>query len=501
MKRNIFYAVIILICSVFVITLAATGCVMYSDYKTGIAAAEKRFEKLFYQTEDAISKYSVPTKEFMKEFNKAIGSPEYYYSVSLQNAGQEIYTYPADEPRGSKFFTVTKSSRITEGSSLDLTLTVCIYTLPSDIIFSRIRIAFIIILATTLASSLCLFYLYLSDAKDMQKTGSGKKPYARNEFEKEDETDYDEENFDIDFDFNEDDNFNFPEEEADTVETDGDEQETGSAELHIDEESKSEAETQLSEPEQENDFHVELESGNESDAENSGIVSGGTAETPSEQDSAPDTENSGEENTTPSETENALSNETAAASENNEANTEQSEQTAEEESAHDLFSSATGLCFEKYLTTRLDSELARSSSGELDLSLILIRVPGNPLDDACGAEICKTVLDIFHYRDMLFEYKKDGIAVIFSNADIDKAMESSETMYTEICAILNKYEKKQKPVFGIASRSLRFIAGERLITEAEQALIHAGEDAESPIIAFRVNPEKYRQYIASKETE
>ena len=50
MKRNIFNAIIILICSVFAVTIVATGCVLYSDYNTGIKAAEKRFEKLFNQT-------------------------------------------------------------------------------------------------------------------------------------------------------------------------------------------------------------------------------------------------------------------------------------------------------------------------------------------------------------------------------------------------------------------------------------------------------------------
>ena len=47
--------------------------------------------------------------------------------------------------------------------------------------------------------------------------------------------------------------------------------------------------------------------------------------------------------------------------------------------------------------------------------------------------------------------------------------------------------------FGVSINEL--ISGERLITEAEQAQKHAEEDATSPVIAFRVNPEKYRNFI------
>ena len=100
---------------------------------------------------------------------------------------------------------------------------------------------------------------------------------------------------------------------------------------------------------------------------------------------------------------------------------------------------------------------------------------------------------------MLFEYKTDGIAIIFSNANIDKAMESCESIYAEICSVLSRNNSNSKPYIGIASRSLRFISGERIITEAEQALVHASEDQDSPIIAFRVNPEKYRKYMATKQ--
>ena len=64
--------------------------------------------------------------------------------------------------------------------------------------------------------------------------------------------------------------------------------------------------------------------------------------------------------------------------------------------------------------------------------------------------------------------------------------------------ILKEEKQKAKPIIGISSRSLRLISVDRLKTEAEQALLHASEDVDSPIVAFRVNPEKYRKYISGK---
>ena len=48
---------------------------------------------------------------------------------------------------------------------------------------------------------------------------------------------------------------------------------------------------------------------------------------------------------------------------------------------------------------------------------------------------------------------------------------------------------------GISSVSSRIVSAERLITEAEQAVFHALEDKSTPVVAFRVNAQKYREYI------
>ena len=45
------------------------------------------------------------------------------------------------------------------------------------------------------------------------------------------------------------------------------------------------------------------------------------------------------------------------------------------------------------------------------------------------------------------------------------------------------------------------ISGERLANESQEALRHAFLDETSPIVAFKVNPQKYRNFLAAQAEE
>ena len=57
---------------------------------------------------------------------------------------------------------------------------------------------------------------------------------------------------------------------------------------------------------------------------------------------------------------------------------------------------------------------------------------------------------------------------------------------------------KEKCYIGVSTRSIRMISAERIITEAYEALKHAHEDEENPIIGFRVNAEKYMEMMKNQ---
>lgn len=442
MNKKIFNAVIISIISVFVFTIAITIGVLTSDYKTGAKAIDNKFQTILKKTEYAIARHGQPDSNFIAEFEKnIIGSKDYYCSINLKNGNDSIYHFQ----NTSKLFTITKSARITEGENLDLTLTLVLYALPATLIYSRLIVTFIITLIATLASILCLVYLYTHKDKSELKKTSEKS----------------EEKLILD-----DDDFNF------------DNSLPGDTDFETTSDDSTEDQTEYS-------FYDDFSAQTETITDETALVS----------DDSDSFDESLSFDEPLSSDEPVISVTTPAVSEATTDNSASSDSSQDDDS---LFNTKTGFCNQSYLVTRLESELSRASSSELDLSLILIRIPDINFKEPYGVSICNKILDLFHYKDIIFEYKNDGIAIICNGSDIDKAMETAEIIHTEICSILNASGINTKPLIGIASRTLRFISGERLIVEAEQALLHAKDDPESPIIAFRVNPEKYRKFMASQ---
>ena len=453
MNKKIFNAVIISIISVFVFTIAITIGVLTSDYKTGAKAIDNKFQTILKKTEYAIARHGQPDSNFIAEFEKnIIGSKDYYCSINLKNGNDSIYHFQ----NTSKLFTITKSARITEGENLDLTLTLVLYALPATLIYSRLIVTFIITLIATLASILCLVYLYThKDKSELKKTSE----------KSEEKLILDDDDFNFDISLPGDTDF----------ETTSDDSTEDQTEYSFYDDSSAQTETITDESALMAYDSDSFDSSSENQSED--VVSKSAAES------------------VDSTAEPVISVTTPAVSEATTVNSASSDSSQDDDS---LFNTKTGFCNQSYLVTRLESELSRASSSELDLSLILIRIPDINFEESYGVSICNKILDLFHYKDIIFEYKNDGIAIICNGSDIDKAMETAEIIHTEICSILNASGINTKPVIGIASRTLRFISGERLIVEAEQALLHAKDDPESPIIAFRVNPEKYRKFMASQ---
>ena len=96
---------------------------------------------------------------------------------------------------------------------------------------------------------------------------------------------------------------------------------------------------------------------------------------------------------------------------------------------------------------------------------------------------------------MIFEYKDDSFAAIKTNMNIDDALPFADKLHTEISKIVNK--ENGFCYIGLSAKTIRMVSSERLLKEADAACEHASENKESPIIAFRVNTEKYMQFMDS----
>ena len=166
-----------------------------------------------------------------------------------------------------------------------------------------------------------------------------------------------------------------------------------------------------------------------------------------------------------------------------------------------LFSPTTGLSWESYLETRLDSELVRSASAEQDLSLVYIKILDLPHNHPAARKVSDNLVKYFSFKDLIFEFGEDGYVVILQNSDLAHGLNICEKLYTEITALLQEFDVDKKVFFGLSSRTLRLIPGIRLIKEAMQAVDKAMEDPSLPIVAFKVDAERYRKFLAEEVTK
>lgn len=166
-----------------------------------------------------------------------------------------------------------------------------------------------------------------------------------------------------------------------------------------------------------------------------------------------------------------------------------------------LFSPTTGFGWESYLEERLDSELIRSASAEEDIGLMIIRIQGMDKTDPRSTAIYEKLLEFYKFRDLIFEYGQDGFSCIVHSINVDGALSLAEEVYLALSKVLEENGMDNEIGIGISTRSFRLIPGKRIFMEAEQALIHAFEDSDTAIVAFRVDPEKYRKYISEYARE
>ncbi len=159
-----------------------------------------------------------------------------------------------------------------------------------------------------------------------------------------------------------------------------------------------------------------------------------------------------------------------------------------------LYSPNSDLGWEDYLEERLNTELKRAASFDQDLVLMLISVPWARRGTQEYAAIAEMLREYFAFRDLCFEYGETAFGAIVPNVELDYGMEKAKEFRD---SLLPRAEADKTPTIGLSARNGRLMSGKRLIRETDRALNRAA-DEENGIVAFRVDPEKYRSYIASK---
>ncbi|MDR1899483.1 MAG: hypothetical protein LBQ55_05700 [Treponema sp.] len=168
-----------------------------------------------------------------------------------------------------------------------------------------------------------------------------------------------------------------------------------------------------------------------------------------------------------------------------------------------LFSPHGNIGWEEYTNERLAAELHRCASFEQDLVFIVMEFRDlDKIDDGFYNQFAEDSVNYFTLRDLIFERGERGISIIYPNIDLEMGFAKSEEFHNRV---LSKYapifKSKTDLCIGLSSRSGRLVDAERIIFEAAEALAKALEDPVSHIVAFKSDPEKYRDFIASQNKQ
>ena len=148
---------------------------------------------------------------------------------------------------------------------------------------------------------------------------------------------------------------------------------------------------------------------------------------------------------------------------------------------------------ESQLNAALEEELVLAASSEQDFSVFVIKVENIPNEDDSGNALSHCIKETASSNGTVFQFENDSYVLLLKNTSLDESLTVSETLYEKLNALLKTQNLTVPVTIGISARTGRLISAERLFTEAFEARKHA--DNESPVIAFRVNPEKYRDFI------
>lgn len=502
-KRNYFT---VAVCTVYIAAVLAFAASLIFEYSGGTKCAQERFTSLTKDLSRNLKENNTGSAEFSRAILESLGNVSDIAAIQVSSDGKLLFSYPVsiDENKTASSPLIKQLSTSVKGGENSAVLTAALYTLKPSSIYYKGRVAFLVILAATLAAALNLIIVSKKDTDgDGQEDTDAEKDGAEDYFFEEEMPDY-EKVARKETDAKDDATVygNDAEEEAAVTErTDAEESavtRNDVAEVAAVAEVTAAEDTAVSEVTagnnavaEENSYGTEIDSDKTLDFEDQTDIEETIPSVQEKELVLENGQNAGEE-------------EGAAAEDASFAEEIHEEPSLAENNVAPvgLFDEKTGFGWEQYMPTRLDSELIRAASSEQDLALFTVRIPGIDWTTPEGKETASIIKDWVKFNDLVFDYGSDGFTAIFQNQNTDAALAEAEKTHTEIVSVLKRANSSaETPFVGISTRSLRLISGKRLFNESEQALFHAMEDKDSPIVAFRVNPDKYRSYLAGEASK
>jgi hypothetical protein len=168
-----------------------------------------------------------------------------------------------------------------------------------------------------------------------------------------------------------------------------------------------------------------------------------------------------------------------------------------EEQPTGLYTPGGNIGWESYTHDRLASELHRCASFEQDLTFLITELSKTE-SGFLYHQFTKEAVNYFGLRDLIFEKGERGISIIIPNANLEECIrKAGEFRSRSLAKLPDSFKGRDALCIGLSSRSGRLIEAERLTLEASRALEKAQDDPVSHVVAFKSDPEKYREYIKS----
>ena len=473
-KFIIFYTVFA--SAIFAFAIAFFGVNIYKEYSQGQARANQRYNtlitdiKAYNSIDKNISETSLSNiKSVLKDFND-------FSFIQIKLNDSEILKYPKDVSAELTVSNLTKtfsSNFNTQNGQFEILCN--LYLLRPSSIYYYAKISFIIILIVTLITIILIFYVNSQEKQFSAKVSSE----ADAEFLNEND-------FDSKLQLDENLSGSSSEVESSSIQQNS----VNSIDLDIDLSSESEQNKKSFDEDSEQIF--DLENNTEMDTEIQQTDSEYSALNPEDKNNE-DSQTENEEKEIPAslpDYESPVIIESSDVKENNDAENAPASDSSESNPSG-LFNPVTGLGWESYLDTRLENEINRAISSEIDISVFIINIPNLERESEESKKVSEYLSLQFQFKDLLFEYKNDCIVAIKISMNLDDALNFADKIHAEIMQIINQKEC----YIGISTRSIRIVSSERLLNEAWAALEHAKQEEDSPIIAFRVDADKYRQFL------
>lgn len=473
-KFIIFYTVFA--SAIFAFAIAFFGVNIYKEYSQGQARANQRYNtlitdiKAYNSIDKNISETSLSNiKSVLKDFND-------FSFIQIKLNDSEILKYPKDVSAELTVSNLTKtfsSNFNTQNGQFEILCN--LYLLRPSSIYYYAKISFIIILIVTLITIILIFYINSQEKQFSAKISSE----ADSEFLNEN---------DFDSKLQLDENLSGSSSEVDSSFIQ--QNSVNSIDLDIDLSSESEQNKNSFEEDSEQIFDLEKNTEMETEIQQTDSEDG-TLNLEDKNNEDSQTEN--EEKEIPAslpDYESPVIIESSDVKENNDAENAPASDSSESNPSG-LFNPVTGLGWESYLDTRLENEINRAISSEIDISVFIINIPNLERESEESKKVSEYLSLQFQFKDLLFEYKNDCIVAIKISMNLDDALNFADKIHAEIMQIINQKEC----YIGISTRSIRIVSSERLLNEAWAALEHAKQEENSPIIAFRVDADKYRQFL------